>query len=141
MNHNRTLREVAKVATGLVLADLISVFWFSAAGMLPLTLLGVTWTSQMLPEIVVFDGALLLLLIHYGWNMRLPVSSPSERTLLMIAGIIFLVVSLAHLVRLLFNVSVAFGGLELPLWISWAGFLLAGYLAYSSFSFARRLRR
>ncbi len=141
MNHHRALREVAKVATGLVLADIISVLWFSAAGILPLSLLGVTWTNHMLPEILVFDSALLLLLIHYGWNMRLPISSPSERTLLVIAGVIFTIVSLAHLARLLFNISIIFGGFPLPLWISWAGFLLAGYLAFSSLSFARRIRR
>lgn len=141
MSHNRALREVAKVATGLVLADILSAVWFSAAGLLPFVFLGVTWTSRMLPEVIVFDGALLLLLVHYGWNMRLPVNSPSERTLLTIAGIIFAIVSLVHLVRLLFNISILFGGLALPPWVSWAGFLLAGYLAYSSFSFAHRLRR
>ncbi len=128
------------MGTGLVLADLISAFWFSATGLLPMTLLGVTWTSQAIPEIVVFDGALLLLLIHFGWNMKLPIASPSERTLLNLAGIIFLVVALAHLVRLTFGWNLILGGFAIPLWLSWVGVFVAAYLSYSSFHFARARR-
>lgn len=142
MNHHRILREIAKIGTGLVLADLIGVFWLSSAGLFPLSLLGVTWASTMIPEIIVFDGALLILLAHFGWSMRLPVTSPSERTLLSITGVVFLVVALAHLLRLMFGLQVILGGFEIPMWLSWAGVLVAAYLSYASFHFARRsLRR
>lgn len=141
MNHHRILREIAKVGTGIVLADFISVFWFSASGLLPMSLLGVTWTSAMIPEVIVFDGALLILLAHYGWNMRFPVTSPSERTLLTVTGIIFLVVALAHLLRLMFGLQLILGGFEIPLWLSWAGVLVAAYLSYASFHFSRRSAR
>jgi hypothetical protein len=113
------------------------VLWFSSAGLFPLTLLGVTWTASMIPEILILDVALLLLFIHLGWNMRLPVASPSERTLLMIAGVIFLVVSLLHLMRLAFGWHFILGGVAIPQWISWAGFFIAGYFSYSCFHFAR----
>lgn len=139
--HHHMLREAAKVGAGLVIADMLCAIWFSTAGLFPLSLLGVTWTSAMLPEIFLFDGALLLLLIHFGWNMRLPVTSPSERTLLMLAGVIFLVVALAHLLRLFFGWHLILGNVVVPMWISWAGVLIAGYLSYSSFHFARHRRR
>lgn len=140
MKHH-VLREIAKVGTGLVLADLISALWFSSAGLLPLTLLGISWTTAMVPEILVFDIVLLLLLVHFGWGMRLPVASPSERTLLVIAGIVFLIVALAHLTRLLFGLNLILGTFRVPLWLSWAGFLLTGYLSYASFHFAGLQRR
>lgn len=136
MNH-RTLREIAKVGTGLVIADLVSAFWLSSAGLFPLTLLGVTWTSAMIPEIIVFDGALLILLAHFGWNMRLPITSPSERTLLAIAGAVFALVAIAHLLRLMFDMQIFLGGFELPMWLSWAGVVVTGYLSYSCFHFSR----
>ncbi|HUY62635.1 MAG TPA: hypothetical protein VMV50_02510 [Candidatus Paceibacterota bacterium] len=140
MNHHK-LREVAKVGAGLVIADLISVLWFSWAGILPMSLLGITWTAAMVPVILLFDAALLLLLIHLGWNMRLPVASPSERNLLVLAGFIFLIVALVHLARLLFDWHVLLGTIIVPMWISWAGVIIAGYLSYSCFHFARHKRR
>lgn len=133
---HHTLREIAKVGSGLVIADLLSAIWLSASGLFPLTMLGVTWTSAAIPEIIVFDGALLLLLLHYGWNMKLPITSPSERTLLILAGSLFLVVAIAHLARLMFGLDVILGGFELPLWLSWIGVFVTGYLSYASFHFA-----
>lgn len=140
MNHH-TLREIAKVGTGLVLADLVGVIWFSSAGLLPMTMLGVTWTNSMLPEIFVFDIALLVLLIHFGWNMRLPISSPSERTLLTLSGTVFLVIALAHFIRIMFGMRLILGTFTIPLWLSWVGVAITIYLSYSSFHFARHGRR
>ena len=136
-----THRDIAKVLVGLVLADLISVLFFGNAGLFPLTILGVTWTSAAIVPIIVFDVAIILLLAHYGWSMKLPISSPSERTLLIIAGIVFLVVALAHLARLAFGLNIALGDFAVPLWLSWVGFLIAGYLSYASFHFALRAKR
>lgn len=136
-----THRDIAKVLVGLALADLISVLFFGNAGLFPLTILGVTWTSAAIVPIVVFDAAIILLLVHYGWSMKLPLSSPSERTLLVIAGIIFLAVALAHLARLALGIDIALGDFAVPLWLSWIGFLVAGYLSYASFHFALRAKR
>ncbi|HVM58873.1 MAG TPA: hypothetical protein VMT80_00895 [Candidatus Paceibacterota bacterium] len=141
MHPHHALREIAKVGTGLVLADLVSVIWLSAAGLFPLSILGVEWTGAMVPEILVFDAGILLLLIHFGWNMRLPVSSPSERTLLYLAGTLFLVVAIAHFLRITFGWSLILGGFAVPQWLSWIGFAVTLYLSYSSFHFARMRRR
>lgn len=140
MSHH-ALREIAKIGSGIVIADIVSVLWLASAGFLPLTILGVNWTNAMVPEILVFDVALLLLLIHFGWKMRLPITSPSERVLLMFTGVIFLIVALAHLARLTFGWSLILGNFEVPLWLSWVGVIITGYLSYSSFHFARRVRR
>lgn len=139
MRH-QTLREIAKIATGLVVADIVSTLWFASAGVLPMTLLGVKWTAAMIPEVLVFDIALLMLLVHYGWNMKLPISSPSERTLLWVAGIIFLIVAVAHLMRLMFNMDLILGDFDVPEWVSWVGILITAYLSYASFHFARHTR-
>ena len=138
MRH-QTLREIAKIGTGLVIADLLCVVWFSTTGFFPLTILGVTWNTTAIAPIAIFDLALIILLAHYGWSMRLPITSPSERTLLTITGIVFLVVALAHLLRVAFNWEILLGNAVVPIWLSWVGILIAGYLSYSSFHFARRV--
>ena len=135
------LREIAKIGVGLVAADLVAVLWFSTNGFFPLTMLGVTWGASSVAPIVIFDLALIILLAHYGWSMRLPISSPSERTLLMLAGAIFLVVALAHLARVAFSWRIILGGAIVPIWLSWVGIVIAAYLSYSSFHFALRGRR
>jgi hypothetical protein len=132
MHH--TLREMAKVGVGLVIADIVCGLWLSSAGFFPLVLLGVTWTSAMIVPGIIFDLVLILLLAHYGWNMKLPIESPSQRGLLTLVGVIFLIVALAHLIRIAF-------GEALPISLSWFGVIVAGYLSYASFHFARVKRR
>ena len=139
MHH--TLRELAKIGVGLVVADIICGIWLSTAGFFPLIFLGVKWTSAMVLPGVVFDLALILLLAHYGWNMKLPIESPSERSLLTFAGIVFLIVALAHLARIAFGLSFVIDNETIPLSVSWFGVIIAGYLSYASFHFSRRVRR
>lgn len=139
--NQHTLREVAKVGAGLVIADLVSVIWMNAVGLLPLTILGVTWTSTAVLPIVVFDSALLILLVHYGWNTSLPIKSPTEKWMLVIAGTIFLAVAILHLTRLAFGWAFILGEFVVPTWLSWVGVLLAMYMSQASFHFALRPRR
>jgi hypothetical protein len=138
--HHRTLRELSKFLSGVVAADMASIIVLGSAGFFPLTMLGVTWTTSAIVPAVIFDGALLLLLIHYGWSMKLPLQSPSERTLLLVASLIFFVVALVHLTRLMFGLHLALGSFEVPLWLSWLGFFVTGYLSYSSLHFALRTK-
>lgn len=135
---HKTLRDVAKIGIGLLVADLICVIWFGTAGFFPLTILGVTWTQSAILPVAVLDVALIILLVHFGWNTKLAVNSPSERNLLTFAGLVFLAVALLHLLRLAFGWSLVLGAFAIPLWLSWLGFFIAGYLSYSSFHFARR---
>lgn len=138
MNKHHLLREIAKVGVGLFIADFVSVIWFGAAGFFPLTILGVTWTATSILPIALFDAAVVLLLAHYAWHTVLPIRSPSERTLLLLAGFIFLAVAVVHLARLMFGIDVVLGGFYMPMWLSWLGIIIAGYLSYCSFHFAMR---
>ncbi|MDE2590326.1 MAG: hypothetical protein KGL95_11770 [Patescibacteria group bacterium] len=62
----------------------------------------------------------------------------SVKTFLTIAGFIFSLVGLLHLLRLLTGFQVILGGWALPLWLSIFGVILPWYLAYNAFMFARK---
>lgn len=141
MNKHHLLREIAKIGVGLFIADFASVIWFGSAGFFPLTLLGVTWTADSILPIALFDLAVVLMLAHYAWHTVLPIRSPSERVLLIIAGFVFLAVAVLHLARLMFGIDVLLGDFSIPMWLSWIGVLIAGYLSYCSFHFAMRKAR
>lgn len=136
--HNRFLREAAKVGVGLVIADIICGLWLSSAGLFPLTILGVTWGASVIFPGLVLDASLIILLAHYGWNMRVPLKSPSQRTLLRLVALVFLAVAFLHLVRLAFGWTLILGSVDVPLWISWLGVIIPGYLSYASFHFAKK---
>jgi hypothetical protein len=57
----------------------------------------------------------------------------SHKTFLAVSGTIFGVVTLVHLARLLAGWTVHIGAFEVPMWFSWAGLVVAGYLAFSAF--------
>lgn len=49
------------------------------------------------------------------------------------AGTLFLAVAILHALRLFFGWHASIGGWTVPLWVSWAGVAVAGFLAYSAF--------
>jgi hypothetical protein len=61
-----------------------------------------------------------------------------QKTYIMITGIIFLVVAVLHFARIIFNWQILIGGLTIPLWISWAGFVVAGILACLGFKLSKK---
>ena len=54
-----------------------------------------------------------------------------------VAGVVFSVIAILHLARLLFRWEAVVDGREIPVWISLAAVLVAGYLAYSAFKLKR----
>ena len=64
----------------------------------------------------------------------------TPRTYSLIAGIIFSLVALLHALRLLRGWHVMVGSVAVPVWISWIGLAIAGYLAYQGFRLGRRIR-
>jgi hypothetical protein len=60
------------------------------------------------------------------------------KTYLRIVGIFFLIIALAHLLRLLFGATIIFGDWPLPQWFSYLGFCLAGLLSYFGFKYANK---
>lgn len=61
----------------------------------------------------------------------------NKNSALLIAGIVFGFVSLMHLLRAVFTVSITIGSYIIPIWVSWVGFIVAFILSVIMFT-ARR---
>jgi hypothetical protein len=57
----------------------------------------------------------------------------TQRSYSLITSILFLLIALLHAVRLLQGWQVAIGGAVVPLWVSWIGLAIFGFLAYEGF--------
>ena len=64
----------------------------------------------------------------------------TQRTFSLIAVAVFSLIGLGHAFRLLFGWHVTIENMVVPLWISWIGLAIAGYLAYEGFKLSRRMR-
>ncbi len=62
----------------------------------------------------------------------------SQRTFNLLAGVIFAVVALLHLLRLYFGWSAVLGDWTVPMWVSWLGLVIGASLAYFGINFAIR---
>lgn len=60
------------------------------------------------------------------------------RTYSLVTAIIFVLIALLHGLRLLRGWFAEIGGWEVPMWLSWIAFGIAGYLAYSGLKLAKR---
>ena len=138
MHHHKKLQEVAKFVSGLVAADLISVIWLGAAGHFPFQIFSITFPESSILPIILFDAAVLIILIHFGWSVRLPLQSPKEKTLLYIVGLLLGAVSLMHLTRIAFGWDLTIGSFIAPEWLSWLGALITAYLSYAALHFAMK---
>jgi hypothetical protein len=58
-----------------------------------------------------------------------------RKTYLMVAGIIFTLVTVFHLVRIFEDWPVIIGDWSVPKWVSWVGLIVAGGLALFGFRF------
>ena len=138
MNQHK-LREVAKFASGLVVGDFLSLVWLSMNDVLPVSFMGIHLTYDMILPALVFDAALFFILFHYGWHVgKTPLLR--ERTFLLVAGAVFGVVALAHLMRVFMGADLVIYGWAVPLWLSWIGTAVTAYLSYMSFHLALRMR-
>jgi hypothetical protein len=62
----------------------------------------------------------------------------SERFYMLVAGVIFLLIAVGHLLRIVFGVSFVVYGIQIPMWASVAAALIMGLLSYEGFHLARR---
>lgn len=139
MSH-KSLREVAKFAAGLVAADFLTLLWMSQQKhFFPVSFLGGTMSADMVLPAMVFDLALIIILVHYGWHIG-TIPRMKERTYLLVAGIIFTVVAVVHLFRIFFGADFVILGWDAPLWLSWVGTAVTAYLAYASYRFAMHMK-
>jgi hypothetical protein len=54
----------------------------------------------------------------------------NSKTYSLISGIIFLIVGIVHLLRVLNDWPLSISDFSVPMWASWVGVVVAGYLAY-----------
>jgi hypothetical protein len=64
----------------------------------------------------------------------------AQRTFSLITAILFLLIAFLHALRLLRGWQVTIGDIVVPVWVSWIGLAIAGYLAYEGFKLSRRIR-
>jgi len=57
----------------------------------------------------------------------------SKDTFSLMAGTIFLIVAVAHALRLAFKWEVIVAGWQVPMWVSGGAVVIAAYLAYEGF--------
>src|SRR3989344_2717337 len=137
---NKLLHELAKFASGLVVGDFLCGWWLATHNEFPFSFLGITFTSDVVAPWMVFDIALFIILVYYGWHLG---NGPAmqERTFLLAIGIIFGIVTLVHLIRIFTGADLAIFGWHTPLWISWIGAAIGTFLSYMSFHLAATLKK
>ncbi len=64
-----------------------------------------------------------------------------RETFCIVAGVIFAVVALLHLLRLYMDWPVVIGDWSAPMWVSWIALVVAGILAIWGLAFAARVAR
>ena len=62
----------------------------------------------------------------------------SQPTFLLIAGVVFGLIALGHVLRIVFNLSFVVQDIPVPMWASWIAIVVMGYLAYEGFRLARK---
>ena len=61
----------------------------------------------------------------------------NSRNYYIVSGIIFAFVACMHLARIINHFVFIIGSWPVPIWISWLGFIVAGYLSYCAYQFAK----
>ena len=61
----------------------------------------------------------------------------SKKTFLVIAGLIFLLVTVIHALRIALGWQVTIGSWNVPMWVSWIALVIAGFLSYKGLKHAR----
>ena len=64
----------------------------------------------------------------------------TQRAFFLTAAVVFSLIALGHAIRLLFGWRVMVENVVVPVWISWIGLAIVGYLAYQGFRLGRRIR-
>jgi osmotically-inducible protein OsmY len=71
-------------------------------------------------------------------NEALEHRAVDQKTFNVVAGVIFALVALLHLLRIYMGWPIVIGSWTAPIWVSWIGFVVAGGLSYFGLSLATR---
>ena len=61
-----------------------------------------------------------------------------QKNFSLVAGLFFLLVAVLHALRLALGWQATVDGWNLPLWVSWVGLAIAGYLAFEGLRLSTR---
>ena len=61
-----------------------------------------------------------------------------QKTFSVVAGVVFAVVAVLHLLRIYMNWPVVIANWSVPMWVSWVGLVIAGGLAFFGLRLAAR---
>jgi hypothetical protein len=61
-----------------------------------------------------------------------------QKTFSVVAGVVFAVVAVLHLLRIYMNWPVVMADWSVPMWVSWVGLVIAGGLAFFGLRLAAR---
>ncbi len=61
----------------------------------------------------------------------------NQKNYLQIVSGLFLVIALFHLLRLVYGWEAVIGGWTAPMWFSWVGLLVAGFLGFQGWKFSK----
>lgn len=61
-----------------------------------------------------------------------------QKDFALIAGMIFLLISVLHGLRIMYGWPAMIGGMEVPMWVSWVAIGIALYLAYIGIKMGKR---
>ncbi len=131
--HKKTLKELAKFASGLIAADFLCGLWVYFSVIPPISFLGIVFTKQNIILWMAFDVIIFLFLVHYAWRVGDRERTSKEKIFHNIAGTIFALVAILHLSRLLFGWRFIIGSWLVPYWLNGLGVVITIFLAYLSF--------
>lgn len=63
----------------------------------------------------------------------------NQKIFSLVAGSIFLLVALVHVLRLAFGWTAVIAGWAVPMWVSWIALLIAGFLGFEGVRNSRRV--
>ncbi len=61
----------------------------------------------------------------------------NQKTYSLVTAIIFLLISVLHVLRIVYGWSAVIGGWSVPTWVSWVALLVAAFLVYQGFRLAK----
>ena len=62
----------------------------------------------------------------------------SHKSYALVAGMVFSLVAVGHILRLVYEWPVHMAGWALPMWASWMGLLVAGFLGIAGLNLSRK---
>jgi hypothetical protein len=61
----------------------------------------------------------------------------NQKSFNLTVGIVFVLITILHLLRITFGWSAIIAGWVVPEWVSWAAMVVAGFLAYEGFRLSK----